>query len=353
VKKLRFGITGSGYMARTHAEAIRWLEKTAGNATLVAVWGGTRAPALAERYGIVCEASLEALMRRKDIDAVIVTTPHHCHIQEVMLALEAGKHVMVEKPMATNLADCDRMVAAAARQKLTLTVGYNLRFRDLPLKARELISSGAIGQVVNMHLTFFIDVELFNNQNFGGVNKMAWIKMPENVGFIIDGLPHGVDLMRWLTGAEVKTVAGFSRTFIAGRQVEDTTAGIMEFTSGAVATVNTSCAVPGPYPREYSRYSIIGTTGLLDLDPMGELHMSNRKDGWKLVATQPKIGWESADTAFGDLRMKAYRNQMQSFIDGIEGKPMAIGTGVDGRAGLAACLGMLTSTRERRLVELG
>jgi predicted dehydrogenase len=176
--------------------------------------------------------------------------------------------------------------------------------------------------------------------------------MPENVGFVIDGLPHGVDLMRWITGAEVKTAAGFSRTFIPDRQVEDTTAGILEFTNGAVCTVNTSAAAPGPYPGFYSHYSLIGTEGLLDMDPFGELHISNRKDGWRLVATQPKVGWESAETAFGDARMKAYRLQIQSFIDGIHGKPMTAGSGEDGRAGLAACLAMLTSTRERRLVEL-
>ena len=349
MKKIRFGITGSGYMARTHAEAIKWLGETA---SLSAVFGGTRAPDFAKRYGIALEPSVQSLVKRDDIDAIVVTTPHHLHITEVMAALEAGKHVLIEKPMATSVADCDRMLAAAAARKLTIGVGYNLRFRDLPLKTRELVRAGAIGKIVNMHLTFFVDVELFNNQNFGGVNKMTWIKMPENIGFVIDGLPHGVDLMRWLTGAEVKSVAGFSRTFIPGRQVEDTTAGIMEFTSGAICTVNTSCAVPGPYPGQYSHYSIIGTEGLIDLDPMSELHISTRKDGWKLVATQPKVGWESADTAFGDARMKAYREQMQSFIDGIHGKPMATGSGQDGRDGLAACLGMLTSTREHRLVDL-
>ena len=89
------------------------------------------------------------------------------------------------------------------------------------------------------------------------------------------------------------------------------------------------------------------------MDPFGELHVSNRSDGWRLVATQPKVGWESAETAFGDVRMKAYRNQMQSFIDGMHGKTMEAGSGEDGRAGLAACLSMLTSTRDRCLVELG
>ena len=73
MKKIRFGITGSGYMGRTHAEAIKQLGSTA---ELVAIWGGTRAPGLAERYGAVAESSLEALMQRGDIDAIVISTPH-------------------------------------------------------------------------------------------------------------------------------------------------------------------------------------------------------------------------------------------------------------------------------------
>ena len=349
MKKIRFGITGSGYMGRTHAEAIKHHEAIA---SLVAVWGGSRAPGLAEHFGIACEQTVEALARRPDIDAIVVTTPHHMHIKEVMMALEAGKHVLVEKPMATTLEDCDRMLETAARHNLVLAVAYNLRFRDLPLRARELIAANAIGRVTDMHLTFFVDIEVFKSDNIGGKNKMAWMQMPENVGFVIDGLPLVFDLMFWVTGGKVRSVAGFCRTFLPDSQVEDTTAGIMEFSSGAICTVNTSRAVPGPYPREYSRYSIIGTAGLLDLDPFGELHISDRKDGWRLVATQPKVGWDSADTAFGDVRMKAYRAQIHSFIDGIQGKPMSAGSGAEGRAGMAACLGMLTSSREHRLVDL-
>ena len=102
MNKIRFGITGSGYMGRTHAEAIKLLDQSA---TLVALWGGSRAPALADRYGIACEKTLEALVQRPDIDAVVIATPHKTHANEAVAALESGKHVMIEKPMATTLED--------------------------------------------------------------------------------------------------------------------------------------------------------------------------------------------------------------------------------------------------------
>src|ERR1700722_1040187 len=107
MNRIRFGITGSGFMGRTHAEAIKRLEE---DAALVAIWGGSRAPALAKRYGAAWEPTLEALMRRPDIDAVVLTTPHHLHAREALLAMESGKHVLIEKPIATTVEDADRLL---------------------------------------------------------------------------------------------------------------------------------------------------------------------------------------------------------------------------------------------------
>lgn len=112
MKTIRFGITGSGYMGRTHAEALRRLSNT----ELVAIWGGTRAPGLAQKYGAVCEPTLAALIGRSDLDAIVVTTPHHMHAEEAVLALSTGRHVLVEKPMATSVVDCDRMIAASGQR---------------------------------------------------------------------------------------------------------------------------------------------------------------------------------------------------------------------------------------------
>ncbi|MEO6004844.1 MAG: Gfo/Idh/MocA family oxidoreductase [Opitutus sp.] len=346
MKKIRFGITGSGYMGRTHAQAINTLSSTA---ELVAIWGGTRAPALAERYGAAYEPTLEGLMNRTDIDAIVISTPHHLHVKEVLLALEGGKHVLIEKPMATKVEDCDLMLAAAKKRGLITAVAHNLRFRvNLP-KVRELIQSGEIGRVQSMHYSMIR--QLANAGNFGG-NKMGWVNLPEAVGFVIDGLPHGVDAMRWATDSEVVRVAGFCRTFTPERPIEDTTVGIMEFSNGAVCSVNTTIASHGDYHGEMARLSVVGSKGSLDMDGFGKLHMTDREKGWRLIATQPPVMADDPESAFKIGRMEAFNNQIQAFIDRIHGKPSAVATGDDGRAGLAICLAMLTSSQERRLVEL-
>lgn len=347
MKKIRFGITGSGYMGRTHAEAIKHLSSSA---ELVAIWGGTRAAGLAARCGAAFEPTLEGLMRRKDIDAVVITTPHQCHVTEVMLALAGGKHVLIEKPMATKLEDCDRMLAAAAKQGLVTAVAHNLRFRiNLP-KMRELIAGGAIGKIQSMH--FSMIRQLANAGNFGG-NKTGWVNQPETVGFVIDGLPHGVDAMRWATGAEVTRVAGFCRTYTPDRPIEDTTVGIMEFSNGAICSVHTTIASHGFFEGEMARLIVNGSKGSINMDGFGDMHLTDREKGWRLVSNQPPVMADDPESAYKVGRMQAFYNQIQSFIDGINGKPSQVATGADGRAGLAACLGMLTSTRENRVVNLG
>ena len=344
--KIRFGFTGSGYMARTHAEAVKHLDEIA---SLVAVWGGTRAPGFAQRFGIDCEASVEALTRRSDIDAIVISTPHHTHVHEAMLALEAGKHVLIEKPMATTVEDCDRMLEAAQRRGLVIAMGYTGRFRNNPPRARELIASGAIGRVQSLHFSFYEDLGLAGN--FGDT-KLTWLNSPESIGYVMDGLPHGIDLMRWFTGAEVMTVAGFSRTFLPKRPLEDSNVGILELSNGAIGSINTTCAAAGPYPSQHGRLSIVGSEGSIDLDPTGDLYLSNRRDGWRLVTTQPALNFDDPELAYKTPRMLAYYAQIQSFIDGIHGKPMTAGNGVDGREAVAACLAVLTSAREGRLVRL-
>jgi predicted dehydrogenase len=346
MKKIRFGITGSGYMGRTHAEAVQFHRDTA---ELVAIWGGSRAESLAARCGVVAEPTMESLMARKDIDAIIITTPQHVHCQEAVLAMQSGKHVLCEKPMATKVEDCDRMLAAAVQYQRVLSLAYNLRFRiNLP-HVKRLIAEGAIGKVQSMHYSMIRQASVA--ANFGG-NKTSWVELPEIIGFVIDALPHGIDAIRWSTGAEVKRVAGFSRTFLEGRQIEDTTVGIMEYTNGAICSVHITKASDGEYKGEMARLSMVGSKGNLEMDGFGDLYLSDRANGWRRVSTQPPVNPDDPDAAFKEGRMLAFRNQVKAFMDTINGQSTPLATGRDGRQGLAACLALIKSSAENRFVEL-
>ena len=105
---VRIGMIGSGYMALTYAEA---LARHTTGARLVAIAGGRRAPGLAAEYAVDAEESVAALLARADIEAVILTTPDQVHCAQTLEAAHAGKHVLVEKPMAPTVAQCDQMIA--------------------------------------------------------------------------------------------------------------------------------------------------------------------------------------------------------------------------------------------------
>jgi len=343
MNKIRFGITGSGYMGRTHAEAIRRLEPSA---ELVAIWGGSRAPGLAARYGVACETSLEALMRRPDIDAVVISTPHAQHVAEGMLALQSGKHIFVEKPMATTVEDCDRMIEEADRRGLVIAISYVLRFRNNPVRVRELIARHAIGRILTVQISQLYQVAT-------QLSPYSWLNDPANVGNVIDGFPHTIDLLRWFTGAEVKTVSAFSRSFRPGHpQVEDTTTAVLEFSNGMICTASSSCALTAPYADQHGHLRIVGSAGNVDLDCFGQVHVGDQA-GWRLETTQPPIMFADPEAAFKDPRIKTFADMMQSFIDGIQGRPMTAGNGRDGRAGVEVCLAMLKSSQEQRWIRLG
>jgi len=347
MKKIRFGILGSGFMGRTHAEAVRRLP----NAELVAVSGGSRAPALAERYGIAFEADVARLLRRPDVDAIVVTTPHHMHVEEVLAALEQRKHVLVEKPMATTVADCEKMIAAAKATGRTLAVGYQQRFRINNARACALIREGAIGKVLTVQVSMPMFSGTIKAGGFGG--NWAWWNDPASIGHVINSAPHAIDLLRWFTGGDVVTVSAFSRTLLPDITVEDTTLALLELSNGAICSLFSSRALPAPsFPGEDFRFRIVGSTGLLDLDAYTELRMSDAR-GWRVVSQQPPVNHEGADTAFADVRMQAYCDQMAAFIDGIDGRPNKAGTGEDGRSAVEACVAMLESSASKRWIFLG
>jgi UDP-N-acetyl-2-amino-2-deoxyglucuronate dehydrogenase len=346
MKPIRFGVTGSGYMGRTHAEAIKLIGPD--QATLSAVWGGSRAGELAQRFSIPCESTLEGLARRQDIDAVVVTTASQQHTADALAAIENGKHVLLEKPMALTVADCDRIIDAAKRNRVFLGLAFNLRFRTNPPKAKELIASGAIGQIQSMHWSMLRRLD----DNFGGDKVARWHKSG-NPGFYIDGLPHGIDAMRWFTGAEVTQVAAYCRSFLQNPDVEDTDAGILKFSNGSICSFHTTMAGHAPYPGEEARLSIVGSLGMLDIDNFGRMHLSDRAGGWRLVSTQPAVPFADPEQAFVSLgRMQAFIDQIKAFIAGIHGQETRLASGADGRATIAVCEAVMASSRTGRFVSL-
>jgi predicted dehydrogenase len=140
-----FALIGCGEIGRLRAQALG--RSPSSRLTAVSDLDPARAAAVASPYGAAVEPDWRSLLHRQDVDAVIVSTPPSLHAEMAIEALNAGKHVLCEKPLARSLEECERMIAAAERSQRFLATGFNYRFYPSILKARQLFDSGLIGEL--------------------------------------------------------------------------------------------------------------------------------------------------------------------------------------------------------------
>ncbi|HZY62652.1 MAG TPA: Gfo/Idh/MocA family oxidoreductase [Edaphobacter sp.] len=336
---VRVGIIGSGFMGRTNAETVtRYLQ----GAKLIAIAGGSRAPGLAAEYHVASEPSVEALIQRNDIDAVLISTPHAAHASEAVAAAKAGKHLLIDKPMATSVEECDRILEAARAAKVKVMIMFGQRFRICNMEARRLVREGAIGRVR------MIQEQILAT---GGLRALSpWQSQPENFGIFLGHAVHNIDRIRWITGAEVASVsAHVQRDPESGNEVS--TMALLSLTNGAMATLWASWAIPAPiFPHGASSSLLAGETGNLDLDAYGELRLG-KDNRWTVVAKQEPIDW-IGEGVLSPIRMKAYQMQHQEFIDSIRENRIPSVTGDDGRAAVEVATAAYRSAAEGRTIQL-
>jgi phthalate 4,5-cis-dihydrodiol dehydrogenase len=181
-------------------------------------------------FGIQTFESIEAMCEMKDLDAVYIATPNPFHAEHAITALTAGKHVMVEKPMALSLQDCDRMIATAATNRVKLMVAHTRSFNPPIRKMREIVSSGRLGQVTQVHTARYSPwllrprepVEI--NTELGG-------------GVCYRQAPHQVDIARLLGGGLVKSVRAHAGRWSPDNATEGNYSALLEFAGGASASL--------------------------------------------------------------------------------------------------------------------
>ena len=249
METVRIGVIGLGWFGEVHCDAIQ--------ATPGLEIGGlctrteSRLADLGAKYGVgVLETDYRALLARDDLDAVSVVTMWDQHTGPTLDALAAGKHVFLEKPMASTVADCERIVAAAAAAPGFLMVGHICRFNPRYAAAKREIAAGNIGRVV----------ALSSRRNI----PAAWTpEILNKIGPIIGDAIHDTDLMLWFTGAKV--VSAYAQTVdVRGLKYPDIGQTMYRFDSGATATLETVWCMPEKTPFDIDeRMSIIGTEGFI------------------------------------------------------------------------------------------
>ena len=226
--KIRFGILGLGMAGGMMVPAL------ANHARTVITGAADLNPDLRARFGrdhdVEVNDNAQALACRDDIDALYIATPHQFHMEHAVLAAENGKHLIVEKPMALSLSDCDAMIAAARRNRVTLIVGHTHSFDPAIRHICQLAAADTFGPLAM--------IAMWNYTDF-----MYRPRRPEELdtakggGILFNQLPHQVDTARLMAGSPVRSVRAMTGILDPRRPTEGCAMVFLEFISGAAATL--------------------------------------------------------------------------------------------------------------------
>jgi predicted dehydrogenase len=296
---LRVALIGAGWVADFHARAV--IEHPGAELVAAANWREPSLAELAERHGIPrTTTDWRELVADPAVDAAVISTPNGLHAPQAVAFLEAGKHVLVEKPMARNLEEADAMLAAAAGSGARLMVAHCWRFHDDVLALRARVAAGELGEVVK---TRGYGV----HANWG---PSGWFTDPELAGggALVDMGVHAIDTTRFLLGDPLPTrVAATVATRYGGYAVEDDAIVLVCWSNGTNSIVESGWWQPH--------------LGGLEADT--ELYGTR---GWARV-------WDRTDMPEGyqHCTQPMYSAQMAEFIDALAAGRQPRSSGEDGR----------------------
>ena len=255
-KKLRIGVIGAGSFCSWHLDGIN--NSKSAEAVVVCDIDIEKAKLRASEYGVAEYCSdYKELLARDDIDAVTLPLPDQEHCVVACDALRAGKHVLCEKPMALDLAECKEMVKVARETGKQLMVGQIGRYTPSFLKAKELLESGAIGDLFYIESEYAHDYSRIPGSTYGN-NTIPWRKTPEREP-ILGGGCHALDLIRMIAGDPEEVFSYANNKSLVDWPIHDTSVSIMKFSNGVIGKVFNSHGCKRAYTMRSLLYGTKGT----------------------------------------------------------------------------------------------
>jgi predicted dehydrogenase len=328
------GIVGAGIWGNNHALALTTHPRA--RVALICDRDEARARRAGERFGCAWTTSLDD-MAASEVQAVTIATPDHLHRDPAVAMLSAGRHVLVEKPLATTVADGVAMVEAAERAGVRLMVDFHARWHPLYMGAKAYVERGDLGAPVmgyaRLSDTIHVPTEMLG---WGGQSGPEWFLFP-----------HTMDVVRWLFEREPVEVFAKGRRGVLdamGIGCWDAIQALVEFEGGAFCTFETSWIVPNSYTNVVdNRLSIYGEKGGLEV--------RNEPSLWAFTDRFHTPFSSESVTRYG----KAWGFQYESiryFVDCVADGTAPESTGRDGLVVTAMIEATLASLRERRPVNM-
>ena len=291
--KVRFGMIGAGAIAQSYVQAIEECE----DADLVAVTDVREdaAAAAARVAGCTSFTNIEKMLQSASFDAAIVCTPPATHAEICIRLLERGVHVLCEKPLAVSSDQAEEMLAAAEKSGNKFTMASKFRFVEDVVKAKSIVASGMIGEIVLLENAFTGYVDM----------SSRWNSDPSisGGGVLIDNGTHSVDLIRYFLGplTQIHAVEGKR---IQNLQVEDTVRVFVRTEDEAMGSVDLSWSLNKQLPRYLSVYGARGTVIV----------------GWQESKYRRSSDEEWTHFGKGYNKVQAFRDQINNFTNAILGR---------------------------------
>lgn len=330
-----------------HAAAISELD----NGRLVAVSSrrAENAKRLTDQYAVESYTDYTEMLKRDDLDIVCICTPSGSHLEPAVAAAEAGKHVVVEKPLEITLARCDQIIEACESAGVRLCAIFNSRFTESTQIVKSAIETGRFGRLTlgDAYIKWHRSQEYYDSGGWRG----TWAL--DGGGALMNQSIHAIDLLQYFMGP-VSAVQAFTATLAHERiEVEDAAVAALRFENGALGVIEGTTAA---YPGMLKRTEISGTHGTAVLAEEDIVTWAFDQELSTDAYIREKYG-QKTDTGGGASDPRAinhanHRRQLENLIYCLETDNSHLVDGREGRKAVEIILAIYESSREGRIVEL-
>ena len=357
MKPVRTALVGCGKVGTIHAAALRSLPE----AEFVAVCDTSpeRANTFAGKYGVKPFTDLSTMLRVAAVEAIIIGTPHPLHAEPAIRAAQAGVHVLIEKPMAASLADCDAMLDATRKAGITLGIISQRRFYEPVQRMKAAIDAGKIGKP---SLGVFLQYS-WREPSYYASDPWRGKWDTEGGGVLVNQSPHQLDILLWLLGPAAEVNGCWANVNHPTVEVDDTAVATIRFKNGGLGSIATSVSQkPGIYTKVHvhgSNGASVGVEtdrGATFIAGVSTIAEPALNDIWTIPGEEHLLAQFQAEdrAAFAkvDATTHYHAFQIGDFLRAIQvGQPPLV-TGHDGRAVVELFSAIYLSSSDRRAVRL-
>jgi predicted dehydrogenase len=356
MEKIRTAIIGVGKVSHLHAKAL--MNQKHGEFTAVYSRDILKAKDFASQYNVKAYSDIEEMIRDSKIDLVTICTPHPVHKDSVLKAINAGAHVLVEKPLASTLEDCDEMIAAAKEKNVLIGAISQRRFYEPVQKIRRAIDNGKIGKPIlgTINVYSWRDEAYYKSDPWRGKWK------EEGGGVLVNQTPHQIDILQWFMGP-VDELFGYWENFNHPYiEVEDTAIAVIKFKNGGIGNIVVSNS---QYPALYGKVHVHGENGAsigvqtdggaMFIAGMSGIVEPPYNDLWTIKGEEMLLEkWKKEDADFFskiDPTFYFHERQFEGFINAIINGRKPLIDGEEGRKTVEIFTAIYRSTRDKKPIK--